>query len=120
MGRRGVRASLLAGLWLGFVLGLGTPSMAGQSGLPPEQVPGLPGDEDKIGERAPVGETPARPLDSTVLSLGGMFIGNIELHRQRPIPDSTPSHEEMKAVATPPEFRTPPAISFGWSWKGRR
>lgn len=61
----------------------------------------------------------ARRLDSRQLTLGGMFIGNIHLPHTRPMPNAAPTHEEMKAATTPPEFRTPPAISFGWSWRGR-
>ena len=60
-----------------------------------------------------------RRLDSRQLTLGGMFVGNIHLPASRPLPNAAPTHEEMKAATTPPEFRTPPAISFGWSWRGR-
>lgn len=90
-------------------------------GLEAGQRPGTPirpGPQDEIGRPRPA--PPVGPLDGTDLKLGGLFIGNIELHRQRPLPNTAPTHEEMKAVATPPEFRTPPAVSFGWSWKSRR
>lgn len=63
---------------------------------------------------------PARRLDSRQLTLGGMFMGNVYLPASRPLPNSTPSHEEIKAAVTPPEFRSTPAVSFGWSWRGRR
>ena len=82
--------------------------------------PSLPQGPDDPGQVRPAPERPAQPLEGTPLMLGGMFIGNIELHRQKPLPNSAPTHEEMRAVTTPPEFRTPPAVTFGWSWKGRR
>ena len=69
--------------------------------------------------RRPPSAAAGRRLDSRQLTLGGMFIGNIHLPHSRPLPNEAPTHEEMKAATTPPEFRTPPAISFGWSWRGR-
>ena len=70
-------------------------------------------------ERRPPSAAADRRLDSRQLTLGGMFIGNIHHPASRPLPNAAPTHEEMKAATTPPEFRTPPAISFGWSWRGR-
>ena len=67
--------------------------------------------------------TPAaakRRLESRQLALGGSFIGYVDLPPTRPVPNTAPSHEEMKAATTPAEFRTPPAVSFGWSWNPQR
>lgn len=82
--------------------------------------PGLPSDPDTLEPSRPVATAAPRPIDATALILGGQFMGPIELYRQRPIPNTAPTHEEIKAVATPPEFRSPAAVSFGWSWKKRR
>ena len=76
-------------------------------------------DATESERRRPRSAAAGRRLDSRQLTLGGMFMGNIHLPASRPLPDTTPSHEEMKAATTPPEFRTPPAVSFGWSWRGR-
>ena len=76
---------------------------------------------ERDGHRSrPTSAAAERILDSRQLTLGGMIVGHIDLSASRPLPSTTPSHEEMKAATTPPEFRTPPAVSFGWSWKGRR
>ena len=72
------------------------------------------------GDRtSPASTAAGSRLDSRQLTLGGMFMGNIHLPATRPLPNAAPTHEEMKAATTPPEFRTPPAVSFGWSWRGR-
>ena len=76
---------------------------------------------EKDGDASrPTSATAERRLDSRRLTLGGLLVGYVDLPASRPLPNTAPSHEEMKAAATPPEFRTPPAVSFGWSWKGRR
>ena len=77
--------------------------------------------DEKDGDASrPSSATAERRLDSRPLTLGGLFVGYVDLPTTRPLPNTAPSHEEMKAATTPPEFRTPPAVSFGWSWKGRR
>ncbi|MCY4601945.1 MAG: hypothetical protein OXF27_18740 [Acidobacteria bacterium] len=87
------------------------------SGARPEPA-GDTGESD--GDRRSPASAPAGSrLDSRQLTLGGMFMGNIHLPATRPLPNAAPTHEEMKAATTPPEFRTPPAVSFGWSWRGR-
>ena len=73
------------------------------------------GDASRSTASAAEQRLPSRPL-----TLGGFFVGYVDLPASRPLPNTAPSHEEMKAATTPPEFRTPPAVSFGWSWKGRR
>ena len=76
--------------------------------------------EENDGDRtSPASTAAGSRLDSRQLTLGGMFMGNIHLPATRPLPNAAPTHEEMKAATTPPEFRTPPAVSFGWSWRGR-
>ena len=76
---------------------------------------------ERDGDRSrPASAAAERLLDSRQLTLGGLFVGYVDLPGSRPLPNTAPSHEEMKAATTPPEFRTPPAVSFGWSWKGRR
>ena len=76
---------------------------------------------ERDGDRSrPTPAAAERLLDSRQLTLGGLFVGHVDLPASRPLPNTAPSHEEMKAATTPPEFRTPPAVSFGWSWKGRR
>ena len=77
-------------------------------------------DEKDADASRPTAAAAERRLDSRPLTLGGFFVGYVDLPASRPLPNTTPSHEEMKAATTPPEFRTPPAVSFGWSWKGRR
>ena len=119
---------LLGSLWL--LPGLSGPLHAGGAASMPQetaagerQEPAAVDDEqdadrDADGAR-PEAEPAGRRLDSRQLTLGGMFVGNIHLPASRPLPNAAPTHEEMKAATTPPEFRTPPAISFGWSWRGR-
>ena len=77
-------------------------------------------DEKDADASRPTSAAAERRLDSRPLTLGGFFVGYVDLPASRPLPNTAPSHEELKAAITPPEFRTPPAVSFGWSWKGRR
>ncbi len=76
-------------------------------------------EESDSDRMSPASTAAGSRLDSRQLTLGGMFVGNIHLPATRPLPNAAPTHEEMKAATTPPEFRTPPAVSFGWSWRGR-
>ena len=76
-------------------------------------------EESDSDRTSPASTEAGSRLDSRQLTLGGMFVGNIHLPATRPLPNAAPTHEEMKAATTPPEFRTPPAVSFGWSWRGR-
>jgi hypothetical protein len=116
--------AVVCGLWLlvGASEALAAPMavdsrQGGAAGAPQEPTGKAAESDDE--RRPPDSAAAARRLASRELTLGGMFMGNIHLPNSRPLPDSTPTHEEMKAVATPPEFRSPPAVSFGWSWRGR-
>ena len=121
--RPGLVLAVVCGLWLLLCpsarLFAGAPAVVQQDGAAGERQE--PGDAEATeGERRRRASAAAGSrLDSRQLTLGGMFMGNIHLPASRPLPNTTPSHEEMKAATTPPEFRTPPAVSFGWSWRGR-
>lgn len=124
--RPGAVVAVVCGLWL--ALFAADQLVAGAAPLSrQDDVSGSGQEQERAGDagesdgesRPPVSAAAGRRLDSRQLTLGGMFIGNIHLPNSRPMPNAAPTHEEMKAATTPPEFRTPPAISFGWSWRGR-
>ena len=122
--RPGCVLAVVCGLWL--LPGPSDPLLAGTVAVM-QQDDAAGGRQETAGDAEATEEERPRPpsaaadrrLDSRQLTLGGMFIGNIHLPATRPMPNAAPTHEEMKAATTPPEFRTPPAISFGWSWRGR-
>ena len=85
------------------------------------QEPAGDASDEKDGDASrPTSAAAERQLDSRQLTLGGLFVGYVYLPASRPLPNTAPSHEEIRTATTPPEFRTPPTVSFGWSWKGRQ
>ena len=122
--RPGCVLAVVCGLWLlpgpsGQLLADTAAVMQQDDAAGGRQEPAGDAEATEGERRRPPSAAADRRLDSRQLTLGGMFVGNIHLPATRPLPNAAPTHEEMKAVATPPEFRTPPAISFGWSWRGR-
>lgn len=120
-----VAQAVVCSLWLALC---SSDQLFAHSPATPQQDDGSRGREepadDASNERDADGSRPTpatadRRLDSRQITLGGMFVGYVDLPASRPLPNTAPSHEEMKAATTPPEFRTPPAVSFGWSWTGR-
>ncbi len=124
--RSGPALAVVSSLWLLLCssdqLFANTTAMSQQDeGSSQRQEPADDATDEKDGDASrPSSATAERRLDSRPLTLGGLFVGYVDLPTTRPLPNTAPSHEEMKAATTPPEFRTPPAVSFGWSWKGRR
>lgn len=124
MFRTGCVLAIVCGLWLlpgpsGRLLADTAAVMQQDDAAGGPQEPAGDAEATESERRRSPSAAAARRLDSRQLTLGGMFIGNIHLPNSRPMPNAAPTHEEMKAATTPPEFRTPPAISFGWSWRGR-
>ena len=123
--RPGPALAVLCSLWLPLCssdqLLADTAAISRQDdGSSRRQEPAGDASDEKDGDASrPTSAAAERRLESRQLTLGGFFVGYVDLPASRPLPNTAPSHEEMKAAITPPEFRTSPAVSFGWSWKRR-